>query len=94
MKKSITLAVLALTALLTGCATPSYDYTAFRESKPRSILVLPFEGVAGGIYLLQLLQHCFCRLPPSGQQQYLIAVEILCTSKPHLKRRIGFVKGV
>ena len=41
MKKSITLAVLALTALLTGCATPSYDYTAFRESKPRSILVLP-----------------------------------------------------
>lgn len=27
---------------MTGCATPkSYDYTAFRESKPKSILVLP-----------------------------------------------------
>ncbi|MBI3903430.1 MAG: DUF799 domain-containing protein [Nitrosomonadales bacterium] len=32
-----------LPALLTACATPpkNYDYTAFRQSKPRSILVLP-----------------------------------------------------
>lgn len=37
------LAVLSLLALmLTGCATgPGYDYSAFRESNPRSILVLP-----------------------------------------------------
>lgn len=29
-------------ALLAGCATqPGYDYTAFRESRPKSILVLP-----------------------------------------------------
>ncbi|HEY6055605.1 MAG TPA: GNA1162 family protein, partial [Gaiellaceae bacterium] len=35
--------LLALVALLGGCTTahPDIDYTAFRESKPRSILVLP-----------------------------------------------------
>ncbi|WP_022962718.1 DUF799 domain-containing protein [Halopseudomonas pelagia] len=34
--------VAVLTGLLTGCATTTpYDYTAFRESSPRSILVLP-----------------------------------------------------
>ena len=28
--------------MLAGCATqPGYDYSAFRESRPRSILVLP-----------------------------------------------------
>lgn len=35
---------LALTLLVTGCTankTPPADYSAFRESKPRSILVLP-----------------------------------------------------
>jgi hypothetical protein len=32
-------AVLAL--ILTGCATPPYDYTNFRQHPPRSILVLP-----------------------------------------------------
>lgn len=30
-----------LASVLTGCATTPYDYTAFRESNPRSILVLP-----------------------------------------------------
>src|SRR5512143_3001912 len=35
--------LLALDALLGGCTIehPDVDYTAFRESKPRSILVLP-----------------------------------------------------
>lgn len=39
----IVIAVMWLAAFaLTGCAAPkSYDYTAFRESKPKSILVLP-----------------------------------------------------
>lgn len=33
---------LAALALLTGCATPaSYDYAAFRQSRPTSILILP-----------------------------------------------------
>ncbi|MFJ1300894.1 DUF799 domain-containing protein [Pseudomonadota bacterium AL_CKDN230030165-1A_HGKHYDSX7] len=38
------LAALATAALLVGCAAPQHknvDYTAFRESKPASILVLP-----------------------------------------------------
>lgn len=39
---SLILAALSAT-LLAGCATPpaKYDYSAFRESRPRSILVLP-----------------------------------------------------
>lgn len=36
------IATLAVAALLTGCAAPkAYDYTAFKQAKPRSILVLP-----------------------------------------------------
>jgi hypothetical protein len=36
------LALLLLTGLLGGCATPTpYDYTAFKQSNPASILVLP-----------------------------------------------------
>ncbi len=36
------LGLLALATLVTGCAVPSkVDYSAFRQSKPRSILVLP-----------------------------------------------------
>ncbi|HWV08115.1 MAG TPA: DUF799 domain-containing protein [Pseudomonas sp.] len=34
--------LLALAALVTGCATPpAYDYTAYREARPASILILP-----------------------------------------------------
>lgn len=36
------IALVAVAALIAGCATnKGYDYSAFRESKPRSILVLP-----------------------------------------------------
>ena len=36
------LAIVAGLLLMTGCATRQpYDYTAFKESKPRSIVVLP-----------------------------------------------------
>jgi len=36
------IAALSITAMLTGCASQkSYDYSAIRESKPRSIVVLP-----------------------------------------------------
>ena len=35
-------AALSLTAVLGACATtPPYDYTAFKQSRPRSLLVLP-----------------------------------------------------
>jgi len=44
MKGISALLTLALTLIVTGCTsnkTPPADYSAFRESKPRSILVLP-----------------------------------------------------
>lgn len=43
MNTIMRIAVLALVALLAGCAASqrNVDYTAFRESKPASILVLP-----------------------------------------------------
>lgn len=42
MKRIFYPLLLVLVGVLTGCATPEpYDYTAFREAKPRSILVLP-----------------------------------------------------
>ncbi|MGE8497749.1 MAG: DUF799 domain-containing protein [Pseudomonas sp.] len=36
-------ALLALASLVTGCVTPppAYDYTAYREARPASILILP-----------------------------------------------------
>lgn len=35
-------ALLGMAALVTGCVTPpAYDYTAYRESRPASILILP-----------------------------------------------------
>lgn len=38
----ISVSLLVLAAMLTGCAAPkAYDYTAFKQAKPRSILVLP-----------------------------------------------------
>ena len=41
-KISLRLALLVIVTMFAGCATQGkYDYTAFRESKPRSILVLP-----------------------------------------------------
>ncbi|MDW8845859.1 DUF799 domain-containing protein [Erwinia sp. MMLR14_017] len=45
MKKILAIAALLAVVTLTGCAkkTP-YDYSAFRESKPASILVLPAEN--------------------------------------------------
>ena len=43
MSTILRIGVLAMVALLAGCAAPrqNVDYTAFRESKPASILVLP-----------------------------------------------------
>lgn len=45
MKKIVLISAALVVLVLTGCAkrTP-YDYTAFRESKPASILVLPAEN--------------------------------------------------
>lgn len=41
-QKIFVLLSLVVSSLTTGCATPAgYDYTAFRASKPKSILILP-----------------------------------------------------
>lgn len=42
-RMALTASVVTLSAVLSGCATPPkpYDYTAFKEAKPASILVLP-----------------------------------------------------
>ena len=41
-RRFFTIAMLCIAALLTGCASQkSYDYSAIRESKPHSIIVLP-----------------------------------------------------
>lgn len=40
--KTSLLSAVAASLLLAGCATPqAYDYTAYRESKPASVLILP-----------------------------------------------------
>ncbi|MCX8957710.1 DUF799 domain-containing protein [Erwinia psidii] len=51
MKNFLAIVGLLAVVTLTGCAkkTPPYDYTAFRESKPASILVLPAENHATDI---------------------------------------------
>lgn len=42
MMRASALLLIGMAALLTGCATPTpYDYSAFHESNPRSIVVLP-----------------------------------------------------
>lgn len=43
MKKLISLTTLAIVSILSGCATKQtpYDYTAFKQSNPKSILVVP-----------------------------------------------------
>lgn len=41
IKQIFSYLILAASALITGCAVPSYDYTALNEAKPASILVLP-----------------------------------------------------
>ena len=41
-QRFLTIVILTFVAILSGCATQkSYDYSAIRESKPRSIVVLP-----------------------------------------------------
>jgi len=41
MKRLLSLLVVSATVLLAGCVAPGPDYTAFREHRPTTILVLP-----------------------------------------------------
>ena len=69
-------AILLPLLALAGCATPqSYDYSAFRESKPRSILVLPPQNHTTDIKATNgLYAQVTMPLAESGYYVYPVAV--------------------
>lgn len=75
MKLSAILVLGLLSALLTGCATTPYDYTAFRESNPRSILVLPPVNQTLDVAAsYSFLTHVTMPLAESGYYVFPVAV--------------------
>ena len=73
----VTIGAILLSLLaLAGCATPqSYDYSAFRESKPRSILVLPPQNHTTDIKATNgLYAQVTMPLAESGYYVYPVAV--------------------
>jgi len=66
-----------LLAMLGGCATPTpYDYTAFKQSKPRSILVLPPLNTSPDIQAgHSMLSHV--TLPLSEAGYYVLPVAVV-----------------
>lgn len=78
MNTIMRIAVLALVALLAGCAAPqrNVDYAAFRESKPTSILVLPplntsVDVAAGAAVLAQ------ATMPLAESGYYVVPVAVM-----------------
>ncbi|WP_436859284.1 DUF799 domain-containing protein [Citrobacter tructae] len=78
MKRLVILCTLALTLGLTGCAKntkQSTDYSAFKESKPRSILVLPPKNESPEIKASHsLLSSVTMPLAESGYYVFPVAV--------------------
>lgn len=77
MKKWIALSGALMVLLLTGCAQPkkSYDYTAFRASKPASILVLPAANTSPDINAAHSLNSLVTRpLAEAGYYVFPVAV--------------------
>lgn len=76
MNKLTVGAILLSLLALAGCATPqSYDYSAFRESKPRSILVLPPQNHTTDIKATNgLYAQVTMPLAESGYYVYPVAV--------------------
>ena len=73
----VTIGAILLSLLaLAGCATPqSYDYSAFRESKPKSILVLPPQNHTTDIKATKgLYAQVTMPLAESGYYVYPVAV--------------------
>jgi hypothetical protein len=62
------LSVVLLASLLGACATPArYDYSAFQESRPRSILVLPPQNESPDVNATySVLSHATLPLAESG----------------------------
>jgi len=69
-------ALCAVVALSTGCVTRTpYDYTAFKRSQPKSILVLPPVNKSPDIKAsYSLLSHMSYPLAESGYYVYPVAV--------------------
>ncbi|KAA5945008.1 hypothetical protein F3I27_13745 [Pantoea sp. Bo_2] len=77
MKKWIALSGTLMVLLLTGCAQPKkpYDYTAFRASKPASILVLPAANTSPDINAAHSLNSLVTRpLAEAGYYVFPVAV--------------------
>ena len=77
MKKWIALSGALMVLLLTGCAQPKkpYDYTAFRASKPASILVLPAANTSPDINAAHSLNSLVTRpLAEAGYYVFPVAV--------------------
>ncbi|MFE0584748.1 DUF799 domain-containing protein [Pantoea vagans] len=72
MKKWIALSGALMVLLLTGCAQPKkpYDYTAFRASKPASILVLPAANTSPDINAAHSLNSLVTR--PLAEAGYYV----------------------
>lgn len=71
------LALVAAAVLLTGCVTPpGYDYTAFRQSRPSSILVLPPVNLSTAVQAsYSLLSQVTLPLAESGY--YVLPVTLV-----------------
>ncbi|WP_079203815.1 DUF799 domain-containing protein [Pseudomonas sp. CC6-YY-74] len=71
------LALLLLAGLISGCATPTpYDYTAFKQSKPASIVVLPPINKSPDIKAsYSLLSHVTLPLAEAGY--YVLPVALV-----------------
>jgi len=77
VKKWIALSGALMVLLLTGCAQPKkpYDYTAFRASKPASILVLPATNTSPDINAAHSLNSLVTRpLAEAGYYVFPVAV--------------------
>lgn len=76
MMKFNALFLACLAVLLTGCATPTpYDYSAFRDSNPRSILVLPpLNRTLDTKASYSFLSHVTHPLAESGYYVFPVAV--------------------
>jgi len=77
VKKWIALSGALMVLLLTGCAQPKkpYDYTAFRASKPASILVLPAANTSPDINAAHSLNSLVTRpLAEAGYYVFPVAV--------------------
>jgi len=72
VKKWIALSGALMVLLLTGCAQPKkpYDYTAFRASKPASILVLPAANTSPDINAAHSLNSLVTR--PLAEAGYYV----------------------